>query len=106
MKSQPPNNDNERFQLRDRPGPDGVTLSAHATREEADKALATRIAEARPGEAPLIADVGVKPAPTPQSEAIEAGKTAEQKEAERASKNPPPAGREPVGTHSYEDARR
>lgn len=56
----------ERFELRDRPGPAGIVLSSHKTLEEAEKALATRRAEAKPGEEPLIADMGERRAPGAQ----------------------------------------
>ncbi len=117
----------QRFQVRDRLGPSGVTLSSHATREEADKALNARIAEAIPGEAPIVADMGVQPGNTSRREAVEAGKTAEQKAAEKNAhnpgvpdqvdpqtqaplnpqyQNPQDQHAQPQGIKSYEDARR
>lgn len=81
--------ESNRFQLRSNSTPTGVVLSSFATREEADKALAaTKAKISEPistGELPVVVDMGVPPVETVNTKVIEAGKTAEEKAAEKVS---------------------
>ncbi len=74
----------QRFELRDAAGENGKVVDSFATREEADAALLSKRQES-PTTPYAIVDMGVKPAPTEKDAAIEASKTAEQKELERVS---------------------
>lgn len=79
------NSDAERFELRDAPGAAGKVISSHASREEADEAL-TQKRQELPGVDLTIVDRGVQAVPENEeqrSQAIENGKTAEQKRIEK-----------------------
>ena len=109
MKSIPPQDiqqtDNNRFELRDAPGPGGNVIDKFATREAADRALAEN-QEKNPGIEYIIADMGARAAPTAADQHAENGKTAEQKQQEEDQKkaNAPDPNRRSVETPRSQDA--
>lgn len=85
-----PGHNDDRFQLRSNNTPAGETLETFPTREAADAALlayqqsSNQDPKQFPHLAAAIVDVGVRAAPTEADVNIEAGKTAAQKEADKA----------------------
>lgn len=91
MKSTPPKDipqtdNNDRFELRDAPGPGGATISKHATRAAADEALIP-LQKQNPGIEYTVADMGARGDSGADPQHIENGKTLAQKQQEEALKN-------------------